>query len=83
MFCSTYLPLCWALYNCLTRFIFSGQEDYSFKELLPMAVIGVIGGLLGTSMFPGWMALYGLLFSKRFNFSFLFQELYLISLHFI
>uniref|UniRef100_A0A5B6Z8H8 Chloride channel protein n=1 Tax=Davidia involucrata TaxID=16924 RepID=A0A5B6Z8H8_DAVIN len=24
-----------------------GQEDYSFKELLPMAVIGVIGGLLG------------------------------------
>lgn len=26
----------------------SGQEDYSFQELLPMAVIGVIGGLLGT-----------------------------------
>lgn len=25
----------------------SGQEDYSFEELLPMAVIGVIGGLLG------------------------------------
>ncbi|KAB5537810.1 hypothetical protein DKX38_015343 [Salix brachista] len=24
-----------------------GQEDYSFEELLPMAVIGVIGGLLG------------------------------------
>ncbi|GKV42765.1 hypothetical protein SLEP1_g50139 [Rubroshorea leprosula] len=24
-----------------------GQEDYSFRELLPMAVIGVIGGLLG------------------------------------
>lgn len=24
-----------------------GQEDYSFQELLPMAVIGVIGGLLG------------------------------------
>ncbi|XP_073268007.1 chloride channel protein CLC-d isoform X2 [Populus alba] len=24
-----------------------GQEDYSFGELLPMAVIGVIGGLLG------------------------------------
>ncbi|XP_017223054.1 chloride channel protein CLC-d isoform X2 [Daucus carota subsp. sativus] len=24
-----------------------GQEDYSFVELLPMAVIGVIGGLLG------------------------------------
>ncbi|KAL3505898.1 hypothetical protein ACH5RR_031280 [Cinchona calisaya] len=24
-----------------------GQEDYSFMELLPMAVIGVIGGLLG------------------------------------
>ncbi|XP_011621417.1 chloride channel protein CLC-d isoform X1 [Amborella trichopoda] len=27
--------------------ISGGQEDYSFKELLPMAVIGVIGGLLG------------------------------------
>ncbi|XP_022721869.1 chloride channel protein CLC-d-like isoform X2 [Durio zibethinus] len=27
--------------------ISDGQEDYSFKELLPMAVIGVIGGLLG------------------------------------
>lgn len=26
---------------------FSGQEDYSFAELLPMTVIGVIGGLLG------------------------------------
>ncbi|KAG6757494.1 hypothetical protein POTOM_037806 [Populus tomentosa] len=25
----------------------TGQEDYSFGELLPMAVIGVIGGLLG------------------------------------
>ncbi|KAI9115101.1 hypothetical protein K1719_014114 [Acacia pycnantha] len=24
-----------------------GQEDYSFVELLPMAIIGVIGGLLG------------------------------------
>lgn len=24
-----------------------GQEDYSFQELLPMAIIGVIGGLLG------------------------------------
>ncbi|XP_047315307.1 chloride channel protein CLC-d-like isoform X2 [Impatiens glandulifera] len=24
-----------------------GQEDYSFEELFPMAVIGVIGGLLG------------------------------------
>ncbi|KAI3754874.1 hypothetical protein L1987_54666 [Smallanthus sonchifolius] len=24
-----------------------GQEDYSFAELLPMAIIGVIGGLLG------------------------------------
>ena len=31
----------------LTSFIFSGQEDYSFEELLPMAIIGVIGGLLG------------------------------------
>ncbi|RDY01196.1 Chloride channel protein CLC-d, partial [Mucuna pruriens] len=31
----------------LTGFIFSGQEDYSFAELLPMAIIGVIGGLLG------------------------------------
>eukprot|EP00257_Ricinus_communis_P025333 XP_025012747.1 chloride channel protein CLC-d isoform X4 [Ricinus communis] len=28
-------------------FLDSGQEDYSFAELLPMAVIGVIGGLLG------------------------------------
>ncbi|KAL7251822.1 hypothetical protein ACSBR1_013638 [Camellia fascicularis] len=27
--------------------ISGGQEDYSFEELLPMAVIGVIGGLLG------------------------------------
>lgn len=27
--------------------ISDGQEDYSFKELLPMAIIGVIGGLLG------------------------------------
>ncbi|MQM17182.1 hypothetical protein Taro_050150 [Colocasia esculenta] len=24
-----------------------GQEDYSFQEMLPMAIIGVIGGLLG------------------------------------
>ncbi|KAL1317012.1 hypothetical protein AAHE18_15G105900 [Arachis hypogaea] len=27
--------------------ISDGQEDYSFAELLPMAIIGVIGGLLG------------------------------------
>ncbi|KAI4345612.1 hypothetical protein L6164_012715 [Bauhinia variegata] len=27
--------------------ISGGQEDYSFAELLPMAIIGVIGGLLG------------------------------------
>ncbi|XP_050217220.1 chloride channel protein CLC-d isoform X2 [Mercurialis annua] len=27
--------------------ISDGQEDYSFSELLPMAVIGVIGGVLG------------------------------------
>ncbi|TYJ47922.1 hypothetical protein E1A91_A01G025500v1 [Gossypium mustelinum] len=27
--------------------ISDGQEDYSFEELLPMAVIGIIGGLLG------------------------------------
>ncbi|XP_020258097.1 chloride channel protein CLC-d isoform X2 [Asparagus officinalis] len=27
--------------------ISDGQEDYSFQELLPMAIIGVIGGLLG------------------------------------
>lgn len=33
----------------LTSVIFRGQEDYSFEELLPMAVIGVIGGLLGMS----------------------------------
>lgn len=31
----------------LMMFRCSGQEDYSFQELLPMAVIGVIGGLLG------------------------------------
>ncbi|RVX22124.1 Chloride channel protein CLC-d [Vitis vinifera] len=31
----------------ISDFIFSGQEDYSFEELLPMAIIGVIGGLLG------------------------------------
>ncbi len=31
-------------------FLPSGQEDYSFAELLPMAVIGVIGGLLGSVM---------------------------------
>lgn len=31
----------------LTGYTFSGQEDYSFGELLPMTVIGVIGGLLG------------------------------------
>ncbi|RRT81713.1 hypothetical protein B296_00001884 [Ensete ventricosum] len=28
-------------------FYLFGQEDYSFQELLPMAIIGVIGGLLG------------------------------------
>ncbi|CAA6653621.1 unnamed protein product [Spirodela intermedia] len=27
--------------------ISGGQEDYSFQELFPMAIIGVIGGLLG------------------------------------
>ncbi|KAJ6810739.1 chloride channel protein CLC-d isoform X3 [Iris pallida] len=27
--------------------ISDGQEDYSFQELLPMTIIGVIGGLLG------------------------------------
>lgn len=27
--------------------ISDGQEDYSFQEMLPMAIIGVIGGLLG------------------------------------
>ncbi|XP_042450510.1 chloride channel protein CLC-d-like isoform X1 [Zingiber officinale] len=27
--------------------ISGGQEDYSFQEFLPMAIIGVIGGLLG------------------------------------
>ncbi|XP_026438289.1 chloride channel protein CLC-d-like isoform X1 [Papaver somniferum] len=27
--------------------ISGGQDDYSFEELLPMAIIGVIGGLLG------------------------------------
>ncbi|GER25091.1 chloride channel clc [Striga asiatica] len=37
-----------AVFDCtLTEILFSGQEDYSFQELLPMAVIGVIGGLLG------------------------------------
>lgn len=37
------------IYICLTYVLFRGQEDYSFEELLPMAVIGVIGGLLGMS----------------------------------
>lgn len=33
---------------CLSYiFLYSGQEDYSFVELMPMAVIGIIGGLLG------------------------------------
>ena len=36
-----------AFLSFLTNDLFSGQEDYSFEELLPMAVIGVIGGLLG------------------------------------
>lgn len=27
--------------------ISDGQEDYSFQELLPMSIIGIIGGLLG------------------------------------
>ncbi|MBA0641097.1 hypothetical protein Goklo_025686, partial [Gossypium klotzschianum] len=31
--------------------ISDGQEDYSFEELLPMAVIGIIGGLLDSD--PG------------------------------
>lgn len=33
----------------LFTYSLSGQEDYSFQELLPMAIIGVIGGLLGKS----------------------------------
>lgn len=41
---------------------YSGQEDYSFAELLPMAVIGVIGGLLGEYVL--------------FNVSYLFHILY-------
>jgi H+/Cl- antiporter ClcA len=40
---------CFLLFLFLTDFIFSGQEDYSFAELLPMAIIGVIGGLLGSN----------------------------------
>lgn len=39
----------WTFAGCLNIVSpsLSGQEDYSFEELLPMAVIGVIGGLLG------------------------------------
>ncbi|XP_021761123.1 chloride channel protein CLC-d isoform X2 [Chenopodium quinoa] len=37
--------VCWFLTKPFC--FYSGQEDYSFAELLPMAVIGVIGGLLG------------------------------------
>lgn len=44
---SSVLRFCFLLFLFLTGFIFSGQEDYSFAELLPMAIIGVIGGLLG------------------------------------
>lgn len=43
-----YQGFCFLLF-LLTGFIFSGQEDYSFAELLPMAIIGVIGGLLGSN----------------------------------
>lgn len=50
----TTLTFCLALDLLLENFFFprsfilcSGQEDYSFEELLPMAVIGIIGGLLG------------------------------------
>lgn len=28
-------------------FMYRGQDDYSFYELLPMAMLGAIGGLLG------------------------------------
>ncbi|KAJ8427143.1 hypothetical protein Cgig2_005201 [Carnegiea gigantea] len=41
--------------------ISDGQEDYSFAELLPMAVIGVIGGLLGKGIVQSAYTLYNLL----------------------
>ncbi|KAK3021590.1 hypothetical protein RJ639_046297, partial [Escallonia herrerae] len=40
---SSFFIVCWPS----NQSSFSGQEDYSFRELFPMAVIGVIGGLLG------------------------------------
>ncbi|GJM96283.1 hypothetical protein PR202_ga13104 [Eleusine coracana subsp. coracana] len=38
--------------------ISGGQEDYSYQELLPMAIIGVIGGLLETPIESSFLA-YG------------------------
>lgn len=51
-----------AFTSFLTSFIFSGQEDYSFEELLPMAIIGVIGGLLGGFLFFFWVEVILILF---------------------
>ena len=42
-----YSSLPWAFACFLSDLIFSAQEDYSFEEMLPMAIIGVVGGLLG------------------------------------
>lgn len=51
------------LSSCLNWFLFSGQEDYSFEELFPMAIIGVIGGLLGMYKLPCWiLCFYGIHF---------------------
>lgn len=52
--CPSYLPIKFLpfLYTLSWFFLFlSGQEDYSFVELLPMAIIGVIGGLLGNILY--------------------------------
>lgn len=42
-----YSSLPWAFACFQSDLIFSAQEDYSFEEMLPMAIIGVVGGLLG------------------------------------
>lgn len=54
---------------------FSGQDDYYFKELLPMAVIGVIGGLLGEFFFPflAFLAQFIFLLTVSFLMAFSFR----------
>lgn len=74
----------WAIALFLTDPIFSGQEDYSFEELLPMAIIGVIGGLLGKFYTYGLRLIF-FFFSLNFWFNFLssLQEHCSINLLFI